>query len=226
MSVETILLVDDEAAILDLSRMYLEREGFRVFCVTTGFQVLNSFQSIHPDLILLNMVLPGLDGMDVCRRLRGENNPVPILIMAPTPEDLQKLAVMDIEADDYFLKPFNPRELVARVKAALRRPRLTESKKHTILKVGIVKLDESKREVTAGEKKIPLRMQEYELLHVLMKASGKTVTREQLLRDAWGFNFPGQVESVDIHIAKIYRKLGSKAIKIEKSPEGFKLAGL
>ncbi len=225
MSAETILLVDDETAILDLSRMYLEREGFRVFCVTTGFQALNSIQSIHPDLIVMNMFLPGLGGVEVCRRLRAENNQVPVILLASTDRDLEKLAILDLEADDYFLKPFNPRELVARVKAALRRPRISESKKLTTLRIGALKLDETRRDVTLDEKKINLRMQEYELLHVLMKNPGKLISREQLLREGWGFSFPGQTVSVDIHIAQIRQKLGNCKISIEGNMEGFKLIG-
>lgn len=220
---ETILLVDDEPNILDLSRTYLEREGFRFFCVSTGFQAMNSIQSIHPNLIVMNMVLSGMDGIELCRRLRSENNQTPVILLISNEDEFKRLIQMDVDADDYFLKPFNPRELVARVKAALRRPRIAVSKKRTTLKAGEVLLDENQREVTVDKKTISLRLLEYEILHVLMKNKGRVVSNEQLLREAWGFAFPGQTDAIEVILSRINRKLGTSKLSFEKTSEGYKL---
>lgn len=223
MSMETILLVDDDPSILDISRVYLERDGFRIFCVSTGFQALNSIQSIHPNLIIVNMTLPGLDGIELCKRLRSENNQTPVILLVPDEKAYNRLFQIDVDADDYFIKPFNPRELVARAKSALRRPRIAVSKRLTTLKAGGVSLDENKREVTVENKNISLRLLEYETLHILMKNKGKTISGEQLLREGWGFSFPGQMEAIDVILERVSQKLNNGKISIKKSDEGYQL---
>lgn len=216
MSGETILVVDDEENIVQLARLYLEREGYRVLSVGDGLGALEKVQSSKPALVVLDIMLPGLDGLEVCRRLRAERNQVPILILTARDEDVDKIIGLEMGADDYLTKPFNPRELVARVKAVLRRSeRAGAAFPEEIIQLGDLVIDPARREVHCKDQLIDLRAQEFEVLMVLAKHRGLVLSREQLLNLAWGFDFFGQTRTVDAHIAQLRRKIAGSSVRIE-----------
>ncbi len=211
---ELILVVDDEPSIASLARMYLERENFRVAAVGDGEKALEAVDRLRPALIVLDVMLPGLDGFEVCRRLRGQNNQVAVIILTARDEDIDKILGLELGADDYLTKPFNPRELVARIKAILRRSERGSSS-DAPLALADLTIDPARREVTLNGKLLDLRTQEFELLHTLAVHRGLVLTREQLLEKAWGFDFYGQTRTVDVHIAQLRKKLAGSAVKIE-----------
>lgn len=224
MPAETILLVDAETNILDMERMYLEREGFRIFSVKTGFDALDSFRTIHPDVIILALMLPGLDGFEVCRRLRSENNQVPVIAIYSKDEVISGISGTDLEADDYLAKPFNPRELVARVKTVLHRGHPLSQRLKTTIQLKNLTIDQVHRNVSVEGKVVPMRTQEYEILALLMRDPGKFLTREYLLREGWGYDFAGQTATVDLHIARLQAKLCNSGVSILSDPQsGYKL---
>lgn len=216
MAGETILLVDDEVNIVQLARLYLEREGYKVISSADGLDALEQTQTARPDLLVLDLMLPGLDGLEVCKRLRGEKNPVAIIMLTARDEDIDKIIGLEMGADDYLTKPFNPRELVARVKAVLRRgsEKPGEAPAQRML-LGDLAIDPARREVTCAGKVLDLRTQEFEVLLVFARNRGLVLSREQLLNQAWGFDFYGQTRTVDVHIAQLRRKLAGSAVKIE-----------
>lgn len=215
MAGELILLVDDEANILQLARMYLEREGFRVEAVQDGKTALEAAARFHPALIVLDLMLPGLDGFEVCRRLRSGANQVPILMLTARNDDIDKIVGLELGADDYLTKPFNPRELVARVKAILRRGERQQVGEGEIIHIGDVIIDAARREVYVGGEQVSFREQEFDLLFVLASHKGLVLSREQILELAWGYNYFGQTRTVDVHIAQLRKKLNKSAILIE-----------
>jgi two-component system alkaline phosphatase synthesis response regulator PhoP len=226
MSGELVLVVDDEASIVQLARLYLERDGFRVASVGDGLSALKAVAEQSPSLMVLDVMLPELDGLEVCRRLRASNNPVPILMVTARDEDIDKILGLELGADDYMTKPFNPRELVARVKAILRRnDRPTHAASEMIVH-GNLAIDTARREARCKGELLDLRTQEYEVLLVLVQNRGRVLTREQLLNLAWGYDFYGQTRTVDVHVAQLRRKMGACAALIETvTGVGYKLAG-
>ncbi len=221
---DLILLVDDEASIIQLARMYLEREGFHVKDVGNGEAALEAVANYHPALIVLDVMLPKLDGFEVCRRLRANNDPVAILMLTARDEDIDKILGLEMGADDYLTKPFNPREMVARVKAILRRGE-TKPGRDELLQIRELLIDPVRREVKLGEKLVDLRTQEFELLYALAEQPGRVFTREQLLQQAWGFDYFGQTRTVDVHIAHLRKKLDGGTVAIETvTGVGYKLA--
>ena len=221
---ELILLVDDEPSIVQLARMYLEREGFRIQEAADGEAALEAVKKHRPALAVLDVMLPKLDGFEVCRRLRAENNPVAIIMLTARDDDIDKIIGLELGADDYLTKPFNPRELVARVKAILRRSEGKPSPKGKVLHLGDLTVDPASREVHAGEKLLDLRTQEFDLLLTLAEHRGLVLSREQLLQQAWGFDFYGQTRTVDVHIAHLRKKLEGSTARIETvTGVGYKL---
>lgn len=215
---DSILLVDDERNILELARMYLARDGFDIETSTDGLDALERIRKDQPALVVLDLMLPGMDGFEICRRLRGENNQVPIILLTARDEDVDKILGLELGADDYMTKPFNPRELSARVKAILRRSEqnIDDKAAKEIIHLHDVVIDLRKREVKNSEGKIiNLRRHEFDLLKVLVEQKGFVLTREQLLNQAWGFDFAGQTRTVDVHIAQLRNKLASTSVKIE-----------
>lgn len=224
MSSELILLVDDEPSILELARMYLERDGFHVQLAKDGEAALEAVGRLRPALVVLDVMLPKLDGFEVCRRLRAANSNAAILMLTARDEDVDKILGLELGADDYLTKPFNPRELVARVKAILRRAEVRPGADQQPIHLDTLIIDPTSREVQLGSRKIELRTQEFDLLFTLAGQPGRVFTREQLLQLAWGFDFYGQTRTVDVHIAHLRRKLEGGGVRIETvTGVGYKL---
>lgn len=222
---ELILLVDDEPSILQLARMYFEREGFRVQEVQDGEAAMEAAAKHRPALIVLDVMLPKLDGFDVCRRLRSAGDSTPIIMLTARDEDIDKILGLELGADDYLTKPFNPRELTARAKAILRR---SENKKQTDdshpIHRGDLTILPASREARLAERTLDLRAQEFDLLLTLAEQPGRVFSREQLLQLAWGFDFYGQTRTVDVHIAHLRKKIDGSTVIIETvTGVGYKL---
>ena len=219
-----ILLVDDEKVLVKLVKSHLEDNGYEVIIANDGKTGLEKYKTENPDLILLDIMMPKMSGFEVCRRLRAVDNQVAILMLTARDEDIDKIIGLELGADDYLTKPFNPRELVARVKAILRRVERT-SLALAPTHIGDLVIDATRREVHIGERSLGLRTQEFELLLILAGQPGRVFTREQLLQQAWGFDFYGQTRTVDVHIAHLRKKLTGSSVKIETvTGIGYKLA--
>ena len=212
---ETILVVDDEANIRDLARLYLEKDGYQVTIAQDGAQALRLVQENEPALIVLDLMLPEVDGWEVCRRVRADSN-VPILMLTARDDDIDKIVGLEMGADDYLIKPFNPRELVARVRAILRRTTgsANVNSGDDVRQVGQVAIDPKSREVMMAGKRILLRTKEFDLLLTLADHQNIVLSRDQLLDLVWGYEFYGQTRTVDVHIAHLREKLGD-SLKIE-----------
>jgi DNA-binding response OmpR family regulator len=225
MTGQLVLVVDDEPNIVQLVRLYLEREGFHVQAVGNGKAALQAVETQHPALMVLDLMLPELDGFEVCRRLRGANNPIPILMVTARDEDVDKILGLEMGADDYLTKPFNPRELVARVKAILRRGERPGAVEGILeVRLGDLVIDPARREVHLAGRLLELRTQEFEVLLVLAQNAGHVLTRDKLLNLAWGYDFSGQTRTVDVHVAQLRRKFGESQTHIETIPGvGYKL---
>ena len=214
---ENILVVDDQHNIRALLRMYLEREGFRVVEAADGETTL---QRLHdhspPDLLILDLMLPGVDGWEICRQVRaGPHGDLPILMLTARDDDVDKIVGLELGADDYVTKPFNPREIVARVKAILRRS-TRSAPATTTLRLGDVEIDPQRREARVQNTPVELRRKEFDLLYTLARQPEIVLSREQLLEQVWDYDFYGQTRTVDVHIAALRRKLaGSTTTRIE-----------
>jgi len=210
---ERILVVDDEAHIVDLARLYLEREGFSVESAADGEAALAQVHHAEPALIILDLMLPKIDGWEVCRRVRTGSE-VPILMLTARDEDVDKIVGLELGADDYMTKPFNPRELVARVKAVLRRSQGSIAPEQ-VLEVGDIRLDPLRREVTVGGKAITLRAKEFDLLSAFMRYQGVVLDRERLLSLVWGQDFYGDTRTIDVHVAWLRDKLTGASARVQ-----------
>ena len=194
--------------------MYLEREGFRIESVNDGEAALALAAREQPALVVLDVMLPKLDGFEVCRHLRAMNNSTAILMLTARDEDIDKILGLELGADDYLTKPFNPRELVARVKAILRRAE-RRADDSTPIHLGDLTIDPARREVRLASRSLELRTQEFDLLLALAEHRGLVLSREQILQQAWGFDFYGQTRTVDVHVAHLRRKIEASSVKIE-----------
>lgn len=225
MTGELLLLVDDEPNIIELAQIYLEREGYRTVSAADGKSALEAVEQHRPDLIVLDVMLPELDGLEVCRRLRKKEDPVSILMLTARDEDIDKILGLELGADDYLTKPFNPRELVARVKAVLRRSKGDPPpEEDTPVQVGDIHIDPLRREVTINGKPIKVRTQEFDLLFNLVRHPGIVLSRNQLLDLAWGYDYYGNTRTVDVHIGHLRKKLQDSQVKIETfTGVGYKL---
>ena len=224
MSAELILLVDDEPSIIELARMYLERDGYRIHACADGASALEAAAKQKPALIVLDVMLPNVDGFDVCRRLRSNGDQTPIIMLTARDEDIDKILGLELGADDYLTKPFNPRELVARVKAILRRSESKKDSDENPLHRGDLTIDPAAREARLASRTLDLRAQEFDLLLTLAESPGRVFSREQLLQLAWGFDYYGQTRTVDVHIAHLRKKLEGGSVKIETvTGVGYKL---
>jgi two-component system alkaline phosphatase synthesis response regulator PhoP len=221
---DLILLVDDEPSIIQLSQMYLEREGYRIDSVRDGESALSAVERSHPALVVLDVMLPKLDGFEVCRRLRASETDTAILMLTARDEDIDKILGLELGADDYLTKPFNPRELVARVKAILRRGERKTSDEKKPIRIGDLVIDPARREARFSDISLDLRTQEFDLLVTLAEHRGLVLSREQILQKAWGFDFYGQTRTVDVHVAHLRRKMERSSVKIETvTGVGYKL---
>ncbi len=222
---ELILLVDDQPSILQLGRLYFERDGFRVQEARDGESALRAAESLHPALIVLDIMLPKVDGLEVCRRLRAAGNDVAIIMLTARDEDIDKILGLELGADDYLTKPFNPRELVARARAILRRSATKPRVDSKPVAAGVLLIDPVRHEARVSDQPLELRAQEFELLMTLAREPGRVFTREQLLQEAWGFDFYGQTRTVDVHVAHLRKKLEGSRVQIETvTGVGYRLA--
>ena len=223
MAGELILLVDDETNITDLAELYLKKEGYRTQAVGDGASALEAVRQKQPALLVLDLMLPELDGYEVCRRLRAENNSLPILMLTARDDDVDKIVGLEMGADDYLTKPFNPRELVARVKALLRRNARPAEDAATIHMADLT-IDAARREANTNGRFIELRTQEFDLLLAFARHKGLVLSREQLLQLAWGYEYFGETRTVDVHVAQLRKKLADSQVKIETvTGVGYKL---
>jgi DNA-binding response OmpR family regulator len=224
MSGELILVVDDEPNIVHLARMYLERDGFRVESAGDGRTALDYINRLHPALVVLDIMLPEINGLEVCRTLRARDNPVAILMLTARDEDVDKIVGLEMGADDYMTKPFNPRELVARVKAILRREERHAKTTASPLHLGSLTIDPDRHEASIDGSPLELRHQEFNLLLTLAEHNGMVLSREKLLELAWGYDYAGETRTVDVHIGHLRKKLAGSPIRIETvTSDGYKL---
>lgn len=206
-----ILVVDDEKRIVDLVKKYLEREGFSVDEAFNGQQALNKISSSSYDLIILDLMLPIVDGWTVCKDIRQKYD-TPIIMLTARGEEFDKVLGFELGADDYVVKPFSPRELTARVKALLRRIVSKEDEESEILAFPELMIDPISRVVKVNNKEVALTPKEFDLLYFLAKNKGKVFSREKLLKEVWGYDFYGSLRTIDTHIKQLREKLGrSKA---------------
>jgi len=224
MSQETILVVDDEANIIALAKMYLEKEGYRVERAMDGAEALRKIDELQPALMVLDLMLPEVDGWEVCRRVRADSD-LPIIMLTARDDDIDKIVGLELGADDYLTKPFNPRELVARVKAILRRTARAD-RPAQVLRLGDLAIEPASRRVTVAGKPVSLRAKEFDLLVALAEHKDIVLSRQQLLDLVWGFDFYGQTRTIDVHIAHLRDKLAGSQVGIETVwGVGYKLVG-
>jgi DNA-binding response OmpR family regulator len=205
MSAQQLLLVEDEDSIGALVSAYLEQTGYRVAWVRSGEDALERLEQLRPSLVILDIGLPGLDGFDVCRGIRARSS-VPIVMLTARDEEADRVAGLEVGADDYVAKPFSPRELAARVKAVLRRSEPAPAAQR--LELGDVTVDTLAREVTVAGERVELTGKEFDLLAYLLENAGIVVSRDTLLDRVWGMTYAGGTRTVDVHVAQLRRKLG------------------
>ncbi len=221
---DTILVADDEASIRDLARLYLEKEGFQVRMAVNGAEALAQAESDPPALLVLDLMMPEMDGWEVCRRLRARSD-LPILILTARDQDIDKIVALEMGADDYLTKPFNPRELVARVRAILRRAGGGRSGQDRQRHIGRLTIDPAAREVAVDGAPITLRAREFDLLLALADHPNQVLSRDQLLDLAWGYEYHGQTRTVDVHVAQLRDRLDGSGVEIETVwGRGYKLS--
>ena len=208
-----ILVVDDEEPIRQLASLYLEKEGFKVTCASDGSEAIEVVRRQRPALVVLDLMLPTIDGFEVCRRLRQDSD-VPILMLTARNEDVDKIVGLELGADDYLTKPFNPREMVARVKAILRRFESGQRAGPT-LRLGPLTVDKQRREARVGERELTLRTKEFELLVAFMENAGIVLSREQLLDLVWSYDFYGETRTVDVHVQHLRQKLAGSGVGVQ-----------
>jgi DNA-binding response OmpR family regulator len=203
----TVLVVEDEEAIASVVRAYLERDGYRVRWVGSGQECLDALAREAAQLVVLDIGLPDLDGFEVCRRIRTRSQ-VPIIMLTARDDEVDRVAGLEVGADDYVAKPFSARELVARVKAILRRADAQHHVRDDVLELGDVVLRRGPRQVTVAGEPVELRAKEFDLLACLLENQGLVLSRDQLLDRVWGFEFAGRTRTVDVHVAQLRSKLG------------------
>jgi DNA-binding response OmpR family regulator len=222
--VQKVLVVEDEASIASFVSLYLTNAGYLVSTVGSGQEALTQAESEQPDLIVLDLMLPDVDGIEVCRKIR-QRSEIPILMLTARDEDVDKIIGLEVGADDYLTKPFNPRELVARVKSILRRSvperRELETKQLTH---GDLEIDAGRREVRVAGNEIQLAPKEFDLLWELLDHRGLVLTRDQLLERVWGYTFAGDTRTVDVHVRQLRRKLGDASPIVTVWGVGYKVS--
>jgi DNA-binding response OmpR family regulator len=205
-----ILVVDDEVHIVELARLYLTREGYEVEGVGDGDQAMARFNQLKPDLVILDIMLPGTDGLTICKLIRKQSQ-VPIIMLTARDEVTDKVVGLEVGADDYLTKPFHPQELVARAKALLRRARV-EPDQPRLIRAGKLEVDLERHEIRHGTSKVQLRPKEFDLLALLARHPGRVFQRSELLDLVWGYDFPGYTRTVDVHVQQVREKLAAASI--------------
>ncbi|MDH5430005.1 MAG: response regulator [Nitrospirota bacterium] len=212
----TVLVVDDEKDLVDLVRYHLEKDGLKCLEARDGETALQVARERAPDLIVLDLMLPGVDGLEVCRKLRKDPKTaaVAIIMLTAKAEEVDRIVGLEMGADDYIVKPFSPRELVARVKAVLRRGQPLDQS--ALAQVGTLLVDEGKHLITIAGKAVDLTVKEFDLLCGLMKANGRVLNREQIMETVWGYANAVDIESrtVDVHIRRLREKLGEEQKRV------------
>jgi len=201
-----ILVVDDDRKIVELIRLYLEKEGYQALVAYDGRQAIELVRQRQPDLVVLDLMLPMVDGLDVCRILRAESR-VPIIMLTARTTEGDKLLGLDLGADDYVTKPFSPRELMARIRAVLRRTGETDDKEQAEIHAGELVVDLFRHQARMGDELLNLTPKEFKLLEIMVKARGKAFSRTQLLEEAFGLDYEGLERTVDVHIMNLRKKV-------------------
>jgi two-component system response regulator RegX3 len=203
----TILLVEDETSLVESVRYSLEREGFGVVVAQDGRRAIERFRADAPDLVILDLMLPEMSGLDVCRLIREEST-VPIVMVTAKDSEADKVAGLELGADDYVTKPFSVRELVSRVRAHLRRARMqTALPPDEVLTGGPIEMDVAKHEVRVSHEAVPFPPKEFELLEAFLRRKGRLLTREFLIEEIWGADYVGDTKTLDVHVKRIRRKI-------------------
>jgi phosphate regulon transcriptional regulator PhoB len=212
----TVLVVDDEKDLVDLVKYHLEKEGLKCLEARDGETALQVAKERIPDLVVLDLMLPGLDGLEVCRKLRKDpkTSSIAIIMLTAKAEEVDRIVGLEMGADDYMVKPFSPRELVARVKAVLRRGQGQDTP--AVKRVGTLEVDEGKHQVAVAGTAVELTVKEFDLLCALMRANGRVLNRDQILETVWGYSNAVDIESrtVDVHIRRLREKLGKEYKRI------------
>jgi DNA-binding response OmpR family regulator len=204
----TVVVVEDDANIADLVDLYLRREGFRVLLAADGDKGLELVGRESPRLVILDVGLPGSrDGFEVCRQLRSASS-VPVLFLTAREDEIDRVLGLELGADDYVTKPFSPRELVARVRAVLRRSEMTASAANETVELGALRVNFAGRDVTVGGRSVSLTAREFDVLAYLLGNQGRVLSRQQLIEGVWGRDWFGDERTVDVHVAQLRRKLG------------------
>jgi two-component system, OmpR family, alkaline phosphatase synthesis response regulator PhoP len=221
---QSVLVVEDESSIASFVALYLKNAGYGVRTAANGTEALSAASSEQPDLIVLDLMLPDIDGIEVCKRIRQRSD-VPILMLTARDEDVDKIIGLEVGADDYLTKPFNPRELVARVKSILRRAAPARRERESaVIRHGDLSVDAGRREVRVGEEEVQLAPKEFDLLWELLDHRGLVLTRDQLLERVWGYTFAGDTRTVDVHVRQLRRKLGDASPIVTVWGVGYKVS--
>jgi len=222
-STQSVLVVEDEASIASFVSLYLKNAGYEVRTAANGAEALASVQKEQPSLIVLDLMLPDIDGIEICRRIRQKSE-IPILMLTARDEDVDKIIGLEVGADDYMTKPFNPRELVARVKSILRRSTSARREPESAtIQHGDLNVDAGRREVKVGADEVQLAPKEFDLLWELLDHRGLVLTRDQLLERVWGYTFAGDTRTVDVHVRQLRRKLGEASPIVTVWGVGYKV---
>jgi DNA-binding response OmpR family regulator len=220
----TILVVEDESSIASFVSLYLRNAGYAVRTAATGSEALREAAANPPALVVLDLMLPDIDGIEVCKRLR-QGSDVPILMLTARDEDVDKIIGLEVGADDYLTKPFNPRELVARIKSILRRSSSERRELQTeVIVHGDLRVDAGRREATVNGGEVQLAPKEFDLLWELLDHRGLVLTRDQLLERVWGYTFAGDTRTVDVHVRQLRRKLGDASPVVTVWGVGYKVS--
>jgi DNA-binding response OmpR family regulator len=220
---QSVLVVEDEASIASFVSLYLKNAGYEVRTAANGTEALASAERDKPSLIVLDLMLPDIDGIEICRRIRQKSD-VPILMLTARDEDVDKIIGLEVGADDYLTKPFNPRELVARVKSILRRSTPERKERESdVIQHGNLVVDAGRREVKVKAEEVQLAPKEFDLLWELLDHRGLVLTRDQLLERVWGYTFAGDTRTVDVHVRQLRRKLGEASPIVTVWGVGYKV---
>ena len=220
---QTVLVVEDEASIASFVAAYLKNAGFDVRTTASGNEALRIVAAEKPALVVLDLMLPDVDGVEVCKRIRQQGE-LPVLMLTARDEDVDKIIGLEVGADDYMTKPFNPRELVARVRAILRRAAPERARRESaVITHGDLVVDAGRREARVGDVEVQLAPKEFDLLWELLDHRGLVLTRDQLLERVWGYTFAGDTRTVDVHVRQLRRKLGDASPIVTVWGVGYKV---